>query len=484
MTTINYDAPPTVARFMRSEMPFRLIAGPVGSGKTTGCIFEFLRRACEQTPAPDGLRHTRFAIVRQTLKQLKETVLKDILFFLNGLATYKVSDTKVEIEFGDVRSEWLLIPLDDPEDQRRLLSSQLTGAWMSECIEIDIGLVPALQGRCGRFPSALQGGCTWFGVIADTNFPSEGSPWHRAMEIEVPSDWEIFKQPGGLEPDAENLCWLTQTPQTLALPPDHPERLAQGRTYYERLARTPNEDWVRRYVHAQYGNDPSGSAVFGSSFKRSFHVTMEELFPVPGYPLIIAQDFGRNPCSLIAQIDHRGRLLVLEEVLGIDIGLENHLKTNLRPRFAQTKYLGFAIYLIGDPSGKARSSHYEETSFDLCQRAGFNSYPAPTNNLDKRLRAVEAMLLSQSDGGPRLLIDGNRCPSLVLAMNGSYRYAAKSNGQLAPTPEKKHPWSDLADDLQYLSLVAHGEATGYYARRMGLGETSSASPPPSPIGWT
>jgi hypothetical protein len=116
---INFDAPPTCGRFMASDAFFRLIAGPVGSGKTTACIFELLRRAAQQAPSQDGLRHTRFAVVRQTLKQLKDTVLKDIVQWLEGLVMYKVSDNTIYVSFNDVRSEWLLIPLDDPEDQRR-----------------------------------------------------------------------------------------------------------------------------------------------------------------------------------------------------------------------------------------------------------------------------------------------------------------------------------------------------------------------------
>ena len=78
MPVINYTAPPTCAAFMKSNSFGRMIAGPVGSGKTTACLFEIFRRSCEQAPALDGYRYTRWAIVRQTLKQLKDTVLKDI----------------------------------------------------------------------------------------------------------------------------------------------------------------------------------------------------------------------------------------------------------------------------------------------------------------------------------------------------------------------------------------------------------------------
>src|SRR5689334_14046965 len=136
MAGVEYVAPPTCARFMKSESFGRLIAGPVGSGKTTACIIEQLRRAINQTPAKDGLRYTRFAVVRQTLKQLRDTVLKDCQTWLAGLGHWKVYDNTYYLNFGDVRSEWIFIPLENAEDQARLLSMQLTGAWMSECIEM------------------------------------------------------------------------------------------------------------------------------------------------------------------------------------------------------------------------------------------------------------------------------------------------------------------------------------------------------------
>lgn len=189
--TINFTPPQTVADFMVSEAFFRLIAGPVGSAKTTGCIFELYRRAAEQRQAPDGYRYTRFAIVRQTLQQMKATILKDILQWLPGMAHWKVSDSTIYIECGDIRSEWLLIPLENIQDQDRLLSSQLTGCWISECIEVDADLVGPISGRCNRFPNAAMGGCTWSGIIADTNMPEEGSRWHYLMAVDTPADWQI-----------------------------------------------------------------------------------------------------------------------------------------------------------------------------------------------------------------------------------------------------------------------------------------------------
>ena len=463
MANINYSAPPTCARFMKSDAFTRLIAGPVGSGKTTACLFEVFRRSCEQQPAEDGYRYTRWAIVRSTLKQLKDTVLKDITSWLEGIAEYKVSDNTIYINMGDVRSEWILIPLETPEDQRRLLSMQLTGAWMSEAIEMPLAIMSPLAGRLGRYPSAKRGAPTWFGLIADTNMPEENSDWYKFM-TEPPPDGQIFIQPGGLTEDAENLEWLTQTPETLKLPVDDPVRKAQGRKYYERFIRSNSDSWCKRYVHAQFGDDPSGTAVFRESFSLHFHV-FDEVDPVSTYPLVVGLDFGRDPCAVICQPDHKGRLLVLEEIVAEDIGLELQLQRAIRPALMQERYLGKAVVIVGDPAGKQRSTLYEETSFDMVKRHGFKAYPAPTNDISKRINAVESWLLGQRDGGPAVLIDGSRCPTLVRALNGGYRFGKTRGGVRKALPDKNE-YSHIADAFQYACVATHGGMTDMIASKL------------------
>lgn len=493
MPLIDFKAPPTCANFMQSEAFFRLIAGPVGSAKTTTCIFELLRRGIEQPKCRDGFRHTRFAIVRQTLKQLRDTVLKDIEQWLDGLVSYKVSENTVFVQFGDVKAEWLLIPLDDPDDQRRLLSMQLTGAWLSEAIEMSTEIVQPILGRCGRYPGPgmkpegwddRKDGQwpKWFGAIADTNMPTEGDPWHYLMAVNTPAEWQVFIQPGGLDPDAENI-----------------ENLPGGRQYYERLASGHSPEWVTRYVHAKFGPDPSGTAVFKDTFKRGFHtikLTDDErrderkhaLEPSFGHPIIVIQDFGRNPCSLICQADHRGRGLVLEELVASDIGLELHVTTALKPKLMEERYFNRPVYIIGDPAGRAKNTTFEETSFDTLKRHGYNAFPAPTNEIGKRIAAVDAMLLQQRDGGPALLIDEDKCPNLVLALGTRYRYARRRNGQLNVVPEKLHPWSDLVDDLQYFCVSLQGGMNGYVANRVQMAaarvQTLGARRRISPRAWT
>jgi len=462
MSGMNFDAPPTVGDFMASEAFIRVILGPVGSGKSTGCLMEIVRRACEQEPGPDGLRHTRFAIVRQTLQQIKQTVLKEFYTWVEPIVTFKVSENTIYMEFDDVRCEIHLIPLDDEQDQRRLLSLQLTGAWVNEFPEIDPAIIPSLAGRLGRYPSAAQGGPSWFGLIMDGNFPSEGGEWHTLLERELPAEWELYKQPGGREPTAENV-----------------EHLPAG--YYERLCSGQSADWVRRYVDAQYGNDPTGSAVFRESFTTDFHC-VKGLQPIGGKPLLVGQDFGRDPWSIICQLDHRGRFMILEEVAGDDIGLEQHIKLNLKPALYQERYMGIPVAVIGDPSGAAKSSLYEETSFDMLQREGFMAFPAPTNDIDPRIRAIESFLLQQVGGMPVLMIDPDRCPVLTQGFKGGYRYSKQKSGVRKPTPDK-NKYSHGMDACQYAALAAAGGMVqGQIMRR--LQRPVSRRPAFSSAAWT
>lgn len=484
MGDLKYTAPPTCAQFMRSEAFGRLILGPIGSGKTTSCIIELLRRAVEQKPGSDGMRYTRFAIVRQTLQQLKSTVLKDIETWLSGLGTWRVSESTFHLNFNNVRSEWNFIPLETSEDQGRLLSMQLTGAMLSEFTEMNLDIVAPVTGRLGRYPSGARGNPTWHGLIGDSNMPVEMSPWHTFLE-NLPGDWQKFKQPSGLSSEAENLNWLLQTDETKSLLLDDPKRTARGRLYYERYIQMYGEDsdWVNRYVKAEYGNDPSGAAVFKESFRYDFHTVPETLL-IPGYPILVGQDFGRNPWSLIGQMDHMGRLLIHEEVPAKNIGLEKHINEHLKPVLYK-KYLGYKVVLIGDPSGISKSSISEESNFDALSRLGLPNYPAPTNDIDPRIRAVEELLGRQTGGGPSLIISRRGCPHLIRALGGGYRYKKTKDGALKPKPDKDDPegFSHVADDLEYLALIIVGNVVDYIARRL-FRKPKEKKQRVSAAGWT
>ena len=90
----------------------------------------------------------------------------------------------MNIEVGDIRSEWLLLPLETPDDQKRLLSLQLSAVFINEAREIPWDLLQQAFSRTGRYPSGKSGGvnCSHRFIICDSNLGVEGSPMHEFLE--------------------------------------------------------------------------------------------------------------------------------------------------------------------------------------------------------------------------------------------------------------------------------------------------------------
>ena len=147
--------------------------------------------------------------------------------------------------------------------------------------------------------------------------------------------------------------------------------------------------------------------------------------------------------------------------------------------------MGKPVMLVGDPSGTHKDSLYEETCFDLLKNKGFNALPASTNDIEARLRAVESFLIGASDGGPQLIVDRERCPTLVRGFSGGYRFAHTRKGQQKPTPDKENgDYSHVHDDLQYVCLTVHGGVIPLHMQYRLRPQRAGKQVRVSAAGWT
>jgi hypothetical protein len=290
-----------------------------------------------------------------------------------------------------------------------------------------------------------------------------------------------------LSPEAENLNYLLQTPESMKLPLNHPDRIAKGRMYYQRLSTSTNPAWVKRYVMAELGPDPSGAAVYSGMFFTGFHCR-DELIVLPGAPLLIGMDLGRDPWALLGQLDHMSRLLIHEEVPADDIGLQLALM-NVRRVVNQRRYLGCPVCIIFDPAGLSKSNFDERTSYDVIRSAGFMAIPAPSNRLPPRLNAAEKFMMETRGGTASMLVDKGRCPTLVTGLNGGYRFKYNQILESSPTPEKNR-YSHVCDAHQYLCQGASGGTATSIARKVTRAKAMADAGrhvnqvPPSAKGWT
>src|SRR5262245_54973720 len=66
-----------VAEFITSNKSVDVLEGPLGSGKTYLLCARIVRHAQEQKKSPiDGIRYTSFAVVRNTMPDLRRSTIK------------------------------------------------------------------------------------------------------------------------------------------------------------------------------------------------------------------------------------------------------------------------------------------------------------------------------------------------------------------------------------------------------------------------
>lgn len=429
--------------------------GPVGSSKSSACCAEVFDRACRQT-AFEGVRKSRWAVVRNTFGELKSTTLKTwAQWFPNAIAPVKWDSpisSNIRLQLPDktwVEAEVLFFPLDRPEDVGKLRSLELTGAWINEASEISKAALDMLTQRVGRYPPVKEGGPTWSGVVMDTNPPDDDHWYYRLAEKDRPEGWEFHRQPGGL---TESGGVYTDNPLAENIP-----NLPNGYQYYHRMLAGKTREWVKVFVLGNYGTISDGKPIY-PEWNDDIHVRTLEANPA--LPLILGFDYGLTPACVVCQVTPRGTLNVLDELFAKDMGPSQFARDVVRPHLA-INYPRMSFAGVGDPSGVAGGRAGEKTIFMQLAEEGFALVPAITNKFNDRREAVAKYLTRLADGRPAFQIDP-RCDMLRRGFNGRYQFK-----RLQVVGEErfrdiadKNDSSHLHDALQYACLYTQQLGSG------------------------
>ncbi|HDZ27816.1 MAG TPA: hypothetical protein ENH65_15055, partial [Candidatus Aminicenantes bacterium] len=228
----------------------------------------------------------------RTYRELLDTTVKTWLdwFREEHVGRFNKHSMTHNMRWNDIDCEVLFRALDRPGDISKLLSMELTGAWVNEAREVPKGVIDTLGDRVGQFPAKKDGGCTWEGVLLDTNPPDDDHWWYEMAEEQEydgipvdPSAWQFFRQAGGImevdgkfipNPDAENIG-----------------NLNQGAGYYLKRLPGKKKSYIRVYYCAQYGYVQEGKPVH-EEYVEHVHCAKEVIWPVQGLPIVIGIDFG------------------------------------------------------------------------------------------------------------------------------------------------------------------------------------------------
>lgn len=452
MATINYEATKTGQLFHRDNNFGRFIIGPFGSGKTTIGLMELLLRGIAQQPDRYGRRRTRAVVIRNSYPELKSTTIPSYLSWFDGICkmTYGspiTAEIKLPMPDGtSMEQEVFFIGLDDEASAKKLMSLEVTFAFLDEFVFIPSHIVEVVSGRIGRFPEMRLGGPSWSGFWGTSN-PCPVNHWYYLLaEEKRPPGYSFYRQPPGLietvddegnrkyvtNPEAENLQYL---------PPD----------YYTKLAAGKDDDFIRVYLMGQYGQLKSGKPVYGA-YKDSVHYTETPFTPDRHIPIIVGVDTGLSGCAAVfTQLTPMGTLVVFDELFFKDMSVVDFVETRLFP-FIRTKYFHYSFTLVVDPAAGARSPNNKQSAYDIL-RSRFQGAVdlAYTNDQLARIEAVNYFLTRQ-DG---FLLCGPNVHMLRRGFISEYKFerlgANPMRDKFKERPEK-NDYSHSADALQYAAL--------------------------------
>jgi hypothetical protein len=468
---IDYNpAGPVAQAFHESQAFVRGLMGPVGSSKSSACCMEIFTRGCEQK-AFQGVRRTRWAVIRATYPELKSTTIRTWQqWFPDQVAPMKWDapiSSMIRIPLPDgtrAEIEVLFFPVESPQEIEKLSSLEITGAWINEARELPVEVLNKLTERVGRFPPMKEGGPTWLGVIMDTNPPDDDGWWYGLAEgadpelmeqmAEVEAKlrelgalkegqklYEFFKQPGGLiEKDGK----LDPNPLAENIP-----NLPGGYAYYYRQAAGKKKNWIKAQVCGQYATFSTGKPVY-EEYNDDLHC--REINPNPALPLLIGMDYGRKPAAVLCQITKRGQFRIVDEVVAQGMGVRVFARDWLKPHLAQ-HYKDYQVAIIGDPSGNDGRDTEETTCFQILAEEGLAAVPALTNESTARIEAIADYLNKMVDGEPGFLISP-KARMTRKGLNGGYCYdrVQVAGGQYRNVPNKNNPYSHPAEAAQYAAL--------------------------------
>lgn len=460
---LDYIATPTFARIHRDKNRYIFVMGPVGSGKTSGCIWHIWLNGAKQIPQHDGVRRSRYAIVRATYGALEGSLLQSWKSWFKDRLVLTMSKPfkgvlKMDLPDGtSMEMELWFIAAEDERAVEHFRSREFTGIHCAEASELPAYLMTVLPTRINRYPALKDtdgiGPVDPF-LLFDYNAISTDHWLYKITEVNKPAGCSFYRQPPAVlkvgdgyivNPEAENLQNLS--------PSYYPD------TIVALLSQCPEA--VEINLMNNYGEYTNGRVVY-PQYSDIEH-NSEEIKPKLGVELIIGMDQGLTPAAVFTQQGADGTVYVYEEITTEDCDLQTFIKDLLLPRL-QTTYRSWAnnYVVVVDPATCQRSMNDSRAGTDILDDLGVVWRPAKTNNPMARRSAVIQPLLrknnsSYSNHKYGFVLVGSKCSVLRKGFISGYKYSeiktatGSFNKQFKETPVKNE-YSHVHDALQYACL--------------------------------
>lgn len=437
----------TLKRFLSSRAAVTGLMGPVGGGKTVALVMKPLYVGLKQQASPvDGVRRTKWCVVRDTYRNLDATTIPTFLewfpkrFLDWSGGKQEPSQATIRIGLADgTRAELIydFRAIGDRNVEDVLRGLEVTGFAFNEADRLNEDVIKIASGRM-RYPSAEHGGPTWTGISCDFNAPSRSNWTFKKFVKDRPAGWQFLQQPSGRAPDAENLQNL----------PKH---------YYANQLAGADDDYVRRFIDNEFGFSREGKPVY-IEYNDNLHYSATEIPTVPGRAVVIGLDAGRTPAAVFCQLDDDGQLRILGELIGR--GVSAAAFGEMVAYFVAQAFPRNDVYGVCDPSADDPNDISDRTWREIFETASaIDVVPAKTNEPNARQDAVKEFLRRTITGQKPCLVIDDRSPVVRDGFIDGYHFkrvqgASDRYGARAEKNEFSHPH----DALQYAALELSDEA--------------------------
>lgn len=474
---VKYTATKTASKFHHDDNFVRLLIGAVGSGKSVADCAEVFRRACEQEPGYNGIRCSRWGIIRNTYPELKSTTIKTWQEWFPESRFGAIrwdSPITHRICLGGIDLEVIFLALDSPEDVKKLMSFEFTGIYINELQFVHPKIFKTCMQRVNRYPPKKSGASiTWTGVIADTNPPSTRHWIYKQFEKDRPSNFSVHKYDPALlilsEIPKDETPYAVSSDKTIYCNNPEADYLDNlpDRNYYLNQVPSSTDEEIKVYMLGEYGVVIDGRPIH-PEYKDRLHYAAKELVADPEIEIGLGWDFGLTPACAINQRNSKGQLIVLDELYSDDMALEEFAEfiviplLNSRYPFWRTSVPGqegkwIKKYISRhDPAGQGRKDTDEKTCQQILSKLGVESLPAANSNAAMpRRNALKYFLKRLTCGEPAFLLS-SRAPMIREGLMGHYQYAAiKANeGMEARYHETplKNMHSHICEAQEYIAM--------------------------------
>ena len=512
----DFHRPVIDGRVVRPDL--KALISPFGSGTTTAAIREIFEYPLTQCYPVNGRIDVYFAVVRATRNRLYTNVLRPMIQMYSGMGISfncrRGQQIELEMEYeANIQLDKIvdpkrlrvppgtkihlhisMFPLESERLTSELLGKNLSGALISEPLEIHEDVFQLLTGRVGRHSSfGFPIGKNEDGrpliqhsqiplILIEGNCPPFDHPfWNHAPkpsleDIHSKTQAAVDKKNHGRgfriisnrhyrKNCPEKILWYYPSGESIHAPNLHN---IGGYEYYDRILKATDEGTADVFVRNLPHHRGRKSRVY-DRFSQQRNTSREHIQPKKDFKVVIGADLDLNGAIVIGQIRPNGQIVITDE---ISASAHNKISAHqmgkaflaplLRRRYPECKIL----FAKAEPSAKTRNIATGEPYLDALNRGlnegGINlkftlgETNHPPTCIDALNRAFDTNLHHDPDNAA--IVISPHCANTIKSINGwcyGVNRSTKGEIKINPLPDKKIWFSALCNALEQI-VIAHG----------------------------